>query len=93
MRGQRRRLAIAVVLTVADVWAASNYCGVIWRTISQHPLARAAFLGLLWLWVSSLAVLWLHVAYELCQALRERDSSPAFDTVMVAAEPQRESHV
>jgi hypothetical protein len=93
MRGRTNRLAIAVLLTLVDVASGEYYCGVIWQTCSQDPFARAALLGLLCLWIASAAVLWLHVAYDLRQTLRERDGGVAFNVAMVPVEPERDSNV
>ena len=69
MRGRTKRLAIAVALTIVDVAVANYYCCVIWQTFAQYQFARAAMLGLLSIWVASAVVIWLHVAYDLRQAL------------------------
>jgi hypothetical protein len=72
MRRQTKRLAIAVVLTIVDVAACNYYCGVIWQVFARYLFAKAYLLGLLCLWVASAVVIWLHVAYDLRQTLRER---------------------
>jgi membrane protein YdbS with pleckstrin-like domain len=93
MRGRTNRLAIAVLLTLVDVAVGKYYCGVIWQAFSQDLFARAALLGLLCLWILSAAVLWLHVAYDLRQTLRERDGRLAFSATTIPAEPERDTNV
>jgi ATP phosphoribosyltransferase regulatory subunit HisZ len=45
MRGRTKRLAIVVVLTIADV-ATGNYdCGVIWEAYARDPARASAKLG------------------------------------------------
>jgi cytochrome c5 len=58
MQQRAKRMAIAVVLTAADVTSFNSYPGAIWRTWGQDPWAKAALLALLALWISSAAVLW-----------------------------------
>jgi hypothetical protein len=93
MRGRTKRLAIAVALTIVNVAVAKYYCGVIWQTFAQYQFARAAMLGLLSIWVASAIVIWLHVAYDLRQALRERDYRLAFDAVTAFTEAGRDGNV
>ena len=93
MRGRTNRLAIAVLLTLVDVAAGKCYCGVIWQAFSQDLFARAALLGLLCLWITSAAVLWLHVAYDLRQTLPERDGGLVFKATTIPAESGRDSDV
>lgn len=93
MRGRRNRLPIAVLLTLVDVASGKYYCGVIWQAFSRDLFARAALLGLLCFWIASAAVLWLHVAYDLRQPLRERDGRLAFNAATVRVEPERDCNV
>jgi hypothetical protein len=93
MKRRTNRLAIAVLLTLIDVAAGNHYCGVIWQAFSQNPFARAALLGLLCIWIASAVVVWLHVAYDLRQVLRERDGRLAFDVTTIPAEPERDTNV
>jgi hypothetical protein len=93
MRGRTNRLAIAVVVTIIDVAPGDYYCRVIWQVFARDLFARAALLGLLCLWIASAAVLWLHVAYDLRQTLRERDGRLAFNIATVPVEPERDSNV
>lgn len=93
MTGRTKRLTIAVVLTTADVAVGDYYCGVIWQAYSGYPFATATLLGLLCLWVVSAVVIWLHVAYDLRQALRERGGKLAFNAAVTPAEPGRDSNV
>ena len=93
MRGRPRRLAIAVVLTIVDV-AACNYFGhFIWQAFARDLFAKGALLGLLSIWVASATVIWLHVAYDLRQALRERDYRLALDAATASTEAGRNSNV
>jgi membrane protein YdbS with pleckstrin-like domain len=93
MRRRTNRLAIAVLLTLVDVASGRYYCGVLWRAFSQDLFARAALLVMLGLWIASAVVLWLHVAYDLRQTLRERDGRLAFNAATVRVEPERDSNV
>jgi hypothetical protein len=93
MRRRTIRLAIAVVLTIVDVARANYYCGAIWQAFAQYRFARAATVGLLGIWVASAMVIWLHVFYDLRQALREQDYGLAFDAATAPAEPGGDGNV
>ena len=93
MSGRPRRLAIAVVLTIVDVAACNYYGHFIWQAFARDLFAKGALLGLLYLWIASAAVIWLHVAYDLRQILRERDGRLAFDVTTIPAEPERDTNV
>ena len=93
MRGRTNRLAIAILLTLADVAAGKYYCGAIWQAFSQDLFARGALLGLLCLWIASAAVLWLHVAYDLRQTLRERGGGLVPNATTISAESERDTNV
>ena len=86
-------IAIAVVLTIVDVAACDYYCGLIWRAFAKNLFAKAALLGLLTLWVASAVVIWLHVAYDLRQTLRERSERLAFDSRSTPSRLRRDSNV
>jgi hypothetical protein len=92
MRGRTKRLAIVVVLTIADV-ATGNYdCGVIWEAYARDLFAKAALLCL-YVWVASAVLKWLPVAYDLRRTLRERVDRLAFNAAPASAEPGRDSNV
>jgi F0F1-type ATP synthase assembly protein I len=93
MRGRTRRLAIAVAVTIIDVAACNYYCIVIWEAFATDSFARAALLGLLSLWIASAVVIWLHVAYDLRQALQERRESRAFGSLALPSEDGRDGNV
>jgi hypothetical protein len=88
-----RRLTIAVVLTIVDVAACSYYCGVIWQAFARDLFAKASLLGLLCLWVASAVVIWLHVAYDLRQSLRERSEGLALNSLRAPSGLRRDSNV
>jgi hypothetical protein len=93
MRGRPRRLDIAVVLSIVDVAACNYYCQFIWQAFARDLFAKGALIGLLCLWIASAAVIWLHVAYDLRQALRERDYWLALDAATTSTEAGRDSNV
>jgi hypothetical protein len=93
MRGRTRRLAIAVVLTIVDVAACNYYCIVIWQAFARDVFAKAALLGLLCLWIASAVVIWVHVAYDLGQTIRERNERLGFDSLSTRAGLRRDSNV
>ncbi len=93
MRGRTNRLAITVLITIADVAAGKYYCIVIWQVFAKDPFAKCALLGLLCLWTATVAVLWLHVAYDLRQILLDRGERMARQVAMAGAEPERDSNV
>jgi hypothetical protein len=82
MQERAKRLAIAVVLTAADVAIFNSYSGVIWRTWGQNPWAKAALLALLALWISSAVVIWGHVSNDVRQTRRERDLALSRDPAL-----------
>ncbi len=93
MRRWAKRLAIAVVLTMVDVAACDYYCAVIWKAFATDIFAKTVLLGLLCLWVASAAVIWLQVAYDLRQTLRERSERLAFDSLTAPSGLRRDSNV
>jgi hypothetical protein len=93
MRGRTRRLAIAVVLTIIDVAACNCYCSVIWQVFARDLFAKGALLGLLCLWIASAAVIWLHIADDLRQTIRERNERLGFDSLSTRSEIRRDSNV
>jgi hypothetical protein len=93
MQERAKRLAIAVVLTAADVATFNNYSGVIWRTWDQDPWAKAVLLALLVLWISSTVVIWRHVSNDLRQTLRQRDLALFRDPALAPGRPRRQSDV
>jgi hypothetical protein len=93
MQHRAKRMAIAVVLTAADVATFNGYSGVIWRTWGQDPWAKAALLALLALWISSAAVLWGRVSNDVRQTIRERDVALSGDPALAPRDPRRDSNV
>jgi hypothetical protein len=93
MTTRSKRLAIAVVLTIVDIAAFNDYCGVIWEAFARDLFAKAALLGLLCFWVASSVVIWLHVAYDFRQTLGERDTGLAFSTATTPTKFERDSNV
>jgi hypothetical protein len=93
MQERAKRLAIAVVLTAADVATFNNYSGVIWRTWGQDPWAKALLLALLGLWISSAVVIWGHVSNDLRQTLRGGDLAHSRDPALASGGPRRHSDV
>jgi hypothetical protein len=93
MRERAKRLAIAILLTAADVVTFNSYSGVIWLTWGQDPWPKAALLGLLALWIVSAVVLWIHVSYDLRQTLRERNLAFPSDPVTAPSDLRRNSDV
>jgi hypothetical protein len=88
-----RRLTIAVVLTIVDIAACSYYCGVIWQAFARDLFAKASLLGLLCFWIASAVVIWLHVAYDLRQSLRERRERLALNSRKTPFGLRRDSNV
>jgi len=72
MRERTKRFAIAVLLTAMDGALLDRYFGAIWQAWSEVLWIRGAFLLLLALLITSAAVLWIHVYYDLRQFQRER---------------------
>jgi hypothetical protein len=93
MQERAKRLAIAVVLTVADVVTFNNYSGVIWRTWGQHPRARAALFALFGLWIASAVMIWGHISNDIRQTLRERDLALSRNPALAPRNPRRDSDV
>jgi hypothetical protein len=93
MQERAKRMAIAAALTAADVATFNSYSGVIWRTWGQDPWAKAAFLALLALWISSAVVIWGHVSNDVRQTLRERNLALSRDPALAPGNPRRDSDV
>ena len=93
MRERTKRLAIAFVLTVADVAFFNLYAGDIWQVLGQNPLAQFDLLALLGLWISSAAVIWFHVTSDVRQTLRELNPALSLDPALDPNEPRRDSDV
>jgi len=93
MTRRTQRLAIAIALTIVDLVAFNYYCGVIWQAFAEDLFAKAVLLGLLCLWVATAAVMWLHVAHDMRQVLRERDNRLALECATAPAEPRSDRNV
>jgi uncharacterized membrane protein YqjE len=93
MQERAKRLAVAVVLTGADVATFHCYSGVIWRTWGKYPWAKAALLALLGLWIASAAVIWGRVSNDVRQTLRERDRTFSRNPALAPQDPRRDSDV
>jgi hypothetical protein len=93
MQERANRLAIAVVLTVADVATFNNYSGVIWRTWGQHPGARAALFAPFGLWIASAVMIWGHISNGLRQTLRERHLALSRNPALAPRDPRSDSDV
>ena len=93
MQERAKRLAVAVVLTAADVATFHCYSGVIWRTWGQYPWAKAALLALLGLRIASAAVIRGHVSNDVRQTLRERDRAFSRNPALAPRGPRRDSDV
>ena len=93
MTRRTKRLTIAVALTIVDVAASYYYCGVIWQVFARDLFAKAAMLGLLSFWVASAIVIWLHVAHDFRQTLRERDARLAVSVAKTPIQLGRDSNV
>ncbi len=57
MQERAKRLANAVVLTVADIAVVNIYFGTIWLAWDWNPWAKAALFALLAVWIASATVL------------------------------------
>ena len=93
MQERAKRLAVAGVLTAADVATFHSYSGVIWRTWGQYPWAKAALLALLGLWIAPAVVIWCHVSNDVRQTLRERDRTFSRNPALAPRDPRRDSDV
>lgn len=93
MQERAKRLAIAVVLTTADIAIFHSYSGVIWQTWCQEPWAKAAFLAILTLWIASAVVIWGHVSNDLRQTLRELELARSRDLLLAPKDRRRDSDV
>jgi hypothetical protein len=80
LRERSKRLGIAVALTFVDVVVFDSYGAAIWQVLAQTPLAKAALIGLLSIWVGSAMVVWLHVENDVVEARRERHAVIAVDS-------------
>jgi len=93
MQERAKRMAVAVVLTVADVATFNSYAGVIWRAWGHDPWARAVLLGLLGLWVASAVVIWGHISNDIRHAFHERKLAHSRTPALAARAPRRDSDV
>jgi hypothetical protein len=93
MRERAMRLAIAFVLTVVDIAVFNRYSSVIWQAWGRNPWARVGLFALLALWVSSAAVIWVHISKDMratfCEQKPVFSPEPAHDP----NEPRRTSNV
>lgn len=71
MQEREKGLAIAVVLTVADIAVVNIYFGTIWRAWDLDPWANAAGSALLAVWLAAATVLWIHISNDRRPPLRE----------------------
>jgi hypothetical protein len=88
-----KRIAVAAVLTVADVATFNSYAGVIWRTWGHDPWAKAALVGLLSLWVASAVVIWGHVSNDMRHTFHERNFARSRNPARAPRAPRRDSDV
>ncbi len=93
MRERTKRLAIAVVLTAADVAIFKNCAGVIWQAWGRDPWATVGLSALLALWVSSAALIWFHVSNDFRNTLLERNHALSPAPGLIPREPRRDSDV
>ena len=93
MQERTKRLAIAVVLTAADVAIFKNCAGVIWQAWGRDPWAKVGLFALLALWVSSAAVIWFHISNDFRDTLRERNRARSPAPGLVSGDPRRDSDV
>ena len=93
MQARAKRLAIAVVLTAADVAAFHSYSGVIWQTWCKDPWAKAVFLALLALWIASAIVIWGHVSNDFRRTLREPELALSRDPLLASRDRRRDRDV
>ena len=93
MQERTKRLAIAVVLSAADIAIFKNCAGVIWQSWGRDPWAKAGLFALLALWVSSAAVIWFHIPNDFRDTLLERNRALSPAPGLVPREPRRDSDV
>lgn len=72
MRGREKRFGIATLLTALDALVFHRYGGIIWQDWSGVPSIAAAILVLLFIWVWSIVVMWMHVYVDLQHLVEER---------------------
>lgn len=93
MQERTMRLAIAVILTAADV-ATFNWCsGVIWQAWGQDPWLKVVLLALLSLWIASAVVIWRHISNDARQTFRERNLALSRNHALSPQNPRREPDV
>ena len=73
---QKKRLAIAVSLTILDAVVVVYYGGVVWRAFSAIIWSRLFVILLASLWATSLLNLWVRAYYDLRQMLQYRGTAP-----------------
>jgi hypothetical protein len=93
MQQWAKRLAIAVILTVADIAVFDIFFGVIWQAWGWNPWVKAALVALLALWIASATVLWFHVSKNLRRPLREWAVAISSDPWPDSSQLRRDSDV
>jgi hypothetical protein len=63
------RIAVAILLTVADVVVFRNCIPEIWEIWSGDPMIRCVLFFLLAIWGTSAVILWFHAAIAIRQVL------------------------
>jgi hypothetical protein len=82
----KKRLAIAVSLTILDTVVAAYSGGVVWRAFSATIWSRLFVILLASLWATSLLNLWVRAYYDLRQMFQFRDAAVSSGAEILPAE-------
>jgi hypothetical protein len=93
MKERTRRLAIAFVLTIANVAVFKSYAREIWQIFGQKPLAEFDLIALLGLWVSSAGVIWFHISNDVRETFRQLNRALSRDITLDLSEPTGDNNV
>jgi uncharacterized membrane protein len=93
MQQRAKRLAIAIILTVADIAVFHIHFGVFWQARGWNPWVQNTLVALVAVWVASATVRWFHTSKDLRPILRERAVAIPSDPWLDSNERRRESDV
>jgi hypothetical protein len=93
MKERTRRLAIAFVLSIANVAVFKSYASEIWQTFGQKPLAQFGLIALLGLWVSSAGIIWFHISNDVRDTFRQLNRTLSRDITLDLSEPTGDNNV
>jgi len=93
MQRRAKRLAIAIILAIAEIAVFYIYFGVIWQARGSIPWVEGALVALLAVWIVSATVRWFHASNDLRPTLREQAVAIPHDSGRDSNEIRRESDV